>query len=48
MLNRFETRVFHSVLISDLMGGFLSHAHYLDLHLLGSKGMYHFLAQGVR
>ena len=31
MLDRFQTRVFHSVLISDLVGGFSSYAHYLAL-----------------
>ena len=31
MLDRFQTRVFHSVLISDLVRGFPSYAHYIAL-----------------
>ena len=31
MLDRFQTYVFHSVLICDLVGGFSSYAHYLAL-----------------
>jgi len=44
VLNRFQTRVFHSVLISDLVGGFSRYAHYfgrdwLEAHVpfLGSR-----------
>ena len=31
MLDRVQTRLFHSVLISDLVGGFLSYVHYFAL-----------------
>ena len=46
MLDRVQTRLFHSVLISDLVGGFFL-IMCIILHLLSSKRMNHFLAQDV-